>query len=646
MIASESHSRTWLGCAFATIAAFAIFLILHPYRGIIGDALIYVTREVARFDPNGLGRDFMFVSDRQTDFTIYARLVGWLLNQHLSPGAVAQGLAFAALALWFAAAALFAFALLRTQDETPLLAWREAIVITIFVAVFPLTYAPDATFSAAEALAIPRPFAEALVLACFAFLLMQRGGLAAACLGGAFLVHPLMALAGLGVVYVYLVAGDRRWLWAGAAGLVTLVAAALADVPLANQLFVHLDPEWRALLEKRTRYLFLGLATGSFWASQLVSLVTFFICARVCHGLARRLIVSTIVAALVGLLLSYLFADRWASVLILQLQPWRVLWIASVLAPMAMGILALRLWHGTRSDRLVLACLAIAWLARSEMELSVPLCLTAFVLHLEGDRWNDRISSIWGPILWTSVVGTWLLMTGFPLYSLLNSIWRAPPGLRLQLSYVWTLSPLALPLGALAVAWALTPRRVPVALLSLTSLVAIGLAAVTWDDRPAFQAALEAREAPAELVAALPPGKSPVLWLGGGKETWYWLARPNWAAAIQGAALVFSRPTALKWRERAAALVRAGLEPPQLLEPWEIGAAWSRTLTAEAFGTVCRRSDAPAAIVAPLSADETGPPGARIVSVGIPAFNLRLSTQNMDWERTDRYAVLSCGGTN
>lgn len=646
MTAPENKARTWFTCAFATLAAIAIFLIMHPYRGIIGDALIYVTRELARDDPQGLGRDFMFVSDRQTDFTIYSGLVGWLLDFHLPPGAVAQGLSFAGLLLWFAAASLFAFALLRTQHETPLLAWRNAMVIMVVVAVFPFTYAPDSTFSAAEALAVPRPLAEALVLACFAFLLMERRGLAAACLAGAFLVHPLMALAGLSVVYLYLVAGDRRWLWVGGAGLVALVAAALADVPLANQLFIQLDPDWRALLEKRTRYLFVGLANGAFWNKQLVSLVTLFICARVCDGLARRFVASTVLAAFIGLLLSYLFADRWASVLILQLQPWRILWIVSVLGPAAMGLLALRLWPGTRSDRMVLACLAIAWLARDETTLSVPLALTALILHLEGDRWKDRISSIWGAILWASVVVTWLLMTGLPLYSLMDSLWRAPPGLRLELSYFWTLNPLALPLSALAVAWALKSRPVPVALGALISLVAAGLAAVIWDDRPALQAALETRQAPPELLAAMPPGKAPVLWLGGGKETWYWLARPNWAAAIQGAALVFSRPTAMMWSERAALLVDAGLEPPKLMAPWELGASWSRTLTAESFAAVCHRGDAPAAIVAPLSADETGPPEARIVPIMIPAFNLRLSAQGMDWDRVDRYAVLPCAGAN
>ncbi|MDB5649982.1 MAG: hypothetical protein JWL62_1502 [Hyphomicrobiales bacterium] len=638
----EARERSWLACALAILAVFGVFLLTHPYRGIIGDALIYVTRELARFDPQGLGQDFLFVGDEQTEFTAYSVLIRWLLR--IMPAASAAAtLAFAGQILWFAGASLLGRELARNEANVPV--WRGGIVIVWFMVLFPLTYAPDGTFTAAEAMAIPRPMAEALVMAGFAALLSGRWSLAAASLAGAFLVHPLMTLAALGVVFVYLALADRRWWLLGIAGAFALIAAAWAGVPVADRLFQPLDAVWRALLEKRTSYLFLSLAPATFWLEQSVSALTIILCARISTGPIRRMMVAVLIATFAGVLLSFLFADRWVSVLILQLQPWRVLWILNVLAPAAMALLALRLWPGRRVDRLVLAFLAMAWIARDVAGLALPMGAAALMLHLEGARLEPHLSKIWVPLLWTAVAAIALLMLGVPLYGLVESMIDAPPGLKLELSYVWTLHPLALPLGALAVAWSLRERAASLAWLGGLASASVALAAANWDDRPAFQAALETRQPPVALVEALPPAKQPILWLRGGKETWYWLSRPNWGAAIQGASVVFSRPTAMLWRERASALIASGLEPPTLLAPWEIGPRWTANMSAEAFANICNRSDAPAAIVAPLSEGEIGPVGGRVVSVPIPAFNLRVTSQGMDWARTDRYAVVSCAHT-
>jgi hypothetical protein len=53
------------------LIALSIFLLSRPYQGIIQDAYIYMGRALADLDPNGVGRDLMFVHDGQFGFSLF-----------------------------------------------------------------------------------------------------------------------------------------------------------------------------------------------------------------------------------------------------------------------------------------------------------------------------------------------------------------------------------------------------------------------------------------------------------------------------------------------------------------------------------------------------------------------------------------------
>src|SRR6516165_9919177 len=53
------------------LIALSVFLLSRPYPGIVQDAYIYMGRALADLDPDGVGRDLMFVHDGQFGFSLF-----------------------------------------------------------------------------------------------------------------------------------------------------------------------------------------------------------------------------------------------------------------------------------------------------------------------------------------------------------------------------------------------------------------------------------------------------------------------------------------------------------------------------------------------------------------------------------------------
>jgi hypothetical protein len=103
------------------------------------------------------------------------------------------------------------------------------------------------------------------------------------------------------------------------------------------------------------------------------------------------------------------------------------------------------------------------------------------------------------------------------------------------------------------------------------------------------------------------------VWLGGNQEAWYWAGRPNWAAGVQGMAIIFSRELTFTWFERMGALIERGW----LTDGGTISRALSKPdpvypdLSPERRAPFCARPDAPAWILAPI-AKESDAAGAAV----------------------------------
>ena len=160
----------------------------HPYLGVIGDAALYLGRSLADLDPTGVGRDIAFVNDGQSRFSIFSRLVDPLVA---ALGVEQAGIIVAAAASACCLAATFALARALGSDR------RLTIAVALFAATMPTSYG-DGILRFAETNAVPRPFAEAAVMASIAALLAGRPLAAGLLLAAALAIHPIMAMAGVG----------------------------------------------------------------------------------------------------------------------------------------------------------------------------------------------------------------------------------------------------------------------------------------------------------------------------------------------------------------------------------------------------------------------------------------------------------------
>ncbi|MDB5641196.1 MAG: hypothetical protein JWN07_513, partial [Hyphomicrobiales bacterium] len=422
--------------ALLALALFALYLVTHPWRGVHGDALIYVTRAFA--PPAVLEGDMLFTHERQTLLTIYGLLLGWL--SHVAPVAdAARGLALLGGAVWFAGLVLLMRAIARAA-HLPMIV---ALCMSALVALAPLSYSAGSSFLAGEILAVPRPFAEGFVLMAFATLLEKRWLAGCLALAGAMAFHPLIGAAGAAVAFTWAALGDRR-LWLVAALCACLVVAVAT---VSNRLDTF-DADWLALLRLRTAYLFISQAPASFWVDLLLRGVILFIAARLCFGRLRLLLRAVLVASVLGLLVSLLFADLWPIVFVTQAQPWRVLFIPAILAPAAVALIACK-GEGP-ATRVTLALIACALMTRDVPLLSVVFSLGALAFHIYPPVVRLASSRI-EAALWIVATAAWV---GFDLMNLVafgQILGNAPDGFSLPWSYLWVLRSLALPLSVLAI---------------------------------------------------------------------------------------------------------------------------------------------------------------------------------------------------
>lgn len=619
-----------LSLALLGLALFALYVVTHPYRGVHGDALIYVTRAWA---PRAIvDGDMLFAHEHQTALTLYGVLLR-LFNTLLPVAEAARALAICGVAVWFAG--LLAFT--RALAFAAYLPARVSLAMAALVALAPLGYSAGSSFMAGEFLAVPRPFAEGFVLIAFASMLKGRWVAGALALLVAAAFHPLMGAAGAAVAFIWLALGDRRLWLVALAGAGLALAGAAMGAPYLSNLLVTFDAEWLALLRLRTSYLFLSQAPVSFWTDNLLRGIILLIAAWRCAGALRGFLMAVLIGSAAALVVSLLFADLWPSVLMTQAQPWRVLFIAAILAPAALLLIACK-GEGLQA-RITLALIACAFMTRD----AAPLCLLfslgalAFQFNTSARLCSHRAEAL----VWMIATAAWV---GFDLLNLVGLgqiLANAPADFFFQWSYLWVLRPLALPLAVLVIYLAKKREAPRVWIAACVLAVASVVALWRYDDRAPVDISLESRQAPA-LVNALPADERPVLWLGLGKEPWYWLSRPNWVAPVQASSIVFSRDLARDWNARVSFLIVHGIIAPEVLR--NQAASGARNLSRDAIAAVCQREDAPSAIVAPLWAHESSPEGARRVDAPAPSFQFQAG-DSMRFDVIASYAVWTCART-
>ncbi|MCJ2037053.1 hypothetical protein [Methylobacterium sp. J-068] len=625
-------SAAWREALWPGLGAAGLFLLMHPYRGIEGDARLYVGRALADLDPAGIGQDLMFVQDGQSRFSLFPLALRWLVEA-FGPAQAALAVGLAGLCAWFAAAAALAYGL---GADT-----RARWLVLASLVILPACYGHPGVFRVGEALATPRTLAEAAILAGLAAFLAGHAGRAFALALLGCLVHPIMGLAGLAVLALGLAFEDRRRLAILAAPPLAALGAALLGVPLFERLLQGLDPEVASILRVRCAELFPGFWPGAAWAPILVQAASILVAATLVRPRARRVLHAALAAGLLGVAVSALFGDRWPSLLVVQVQPWRLLWLTAVVGAAAFGLCAARL-RDTPGGWITLLLLALAWVFADDLAIAAVAGGLALALHEASRRGriapNGSLVRVAGALVGLFVLGRSLL-EGSALAWLLA---QRPEGAGIGLGMIRNFT-FVLPLALLAgLAWARAARHpAPKLLLGL----ALGLAlAGLWDERSAEARRIEQREAPPGLARAVAARPGAVLWLDGETEAWLLLGRANWSSNLQGAGIVFSRTLALDWAARIDRLIAGGLASEIDRAPFHpAGPRRPDDPPAASVATLCAAPDAPAWIVVPLRAGQALPGHRGIFPLATPLVRSVAAPEGLAWNRTVAYGLLACG---
>jgi hypothetical protein len=614
----------------------ALWVFCHPYLGIVGDSRVYIGRILADLDPAGVGRDVMFVNDGQSGFTLFPLLARGLVA-HLGAGRAAELIGAIGCFCWFAAALALAMRLN---------AGRGVWLILAIVCALPSSYGAQAFF-AAETSALPRPFAEAAVLAALAASLGRRRALAVALMALGLLIHPIMALPGAAVLAVM----ELRACTIIIAGLLLIaacVALGLAGVSVFDRLFIKVDDEWLGMLLQLSPHLFTTQWTSKDFGILTIAATTLVIAADLLRG-PRRMMFGVLIAGLGGVIASAVLADFWLSLLAIQVQSWRSTWLMVVIAHYAYALCVLLLWNrefpvGRGQNRATLALLSLGCFLSPDLGLAVPISAAALTLHF--GRFSKPVAP---PIVFAACAAAAGLILYFYCQALEN-FFRFTAALPAE----WTTAIVfglhsdvfALPLCAMAILWFHVARRasVPMSVGIAAGSGALVLAVLLGASRPQAAIDLEMLRNPPEFAEILHGNPGEVLWVDGKSEGWHVLGRPQWLSTQQVVSIVFSRPLAMAWRERAQFLLDNRLIPSNAFEPWN-GVEESAILnvTRQALDHVCARDDAPAAVVFPL---EKGTPLPSDISAAV--WNLPHIRYVMDfnsknvWHHVDRYAAVSC----
>ncbi len=551
LLASLRLRKPWYG--FSLLFLFALWLIAKPYNGIIHDSILYTAQALKRLHPAAFSQDIFFRFGSQDDFTFFPSLYAWTIRL-FGINLANWGLTLSGKLLWFAGLVYFTRAALpRTLT---LCALAGGLML------FPY-YDAFGVFSSGESFLTARLFAEAGGLFALGACLRRAYPLAFGMLGGTLLLHPLM---GLPVVAYFFVCDWARhrtpMLIIGFCGLLATFTLAWFGFPLFNLLTHQIDPQWFELLQTRCIDIFLEN-----WAPEDAG---YLLQPLAIGWLARQHLPRRLKGLATGLLwlppslaaVSWLGSSVLHSVLLTQLQLWRVFWLSTYIALPLFCRLWLTGWGRSRVGQqtlLVMLCAILvqgasgsilAWLAVIGAQLSKKL----------NDGQIDFPVASCKRLYWL----TCALLCTFTVVVVVANLdlayqekaWDSLPGF---------LGVISSPLGALAGLWLLHQHnrsvlwQIPVYVLLLGSLVYATLAwtpgaRIAKENSPGFSG-----QTLIELQQRIPE-KAVIYWPANLKSSWFWLQRAFYASSTQSAGWVFSRATAIEGKRRLDLLWQAGFE--------------------------------------------------------------------------------------
>ena len=526
----------------AYLALAALWVATRPYPGIVHDARLYAFQALHVLEPERFGDDLYVVFGSQDSFTIfsalYAPLIDWLglaLAHHLTLAVVQVG--------WLAALLWLTHALFRPR--------QLAVLAAAGVIALAPHYGAFGSFSYGEPFLTPRLLAEALTMVGIGAVLRQRVWIAAVSLGLALIVHPLMAVPGIALAILSMRPPVR--VVVGPLAMLVAVSVVLAEWDLEpfRRLLLSFDDPWFELLRRRIPYALISEWDWGAIATLLMPCCVVILALGIGEPAERRLAGALLGVATLSLLISYGGGEVARNVLILNLQPWRALWLLSLLGNAWAIPILLRLPRGSRARQFLLIALVL-----NVLEYAVaftPFASAATVAVSLALYFRERRNAAPLPrFLRLTVIAIADAAIVFVAFVLLVRI----PILTEPVGPAGMFARLLVPLSSVSLIGFLYHRqraaaRWPVPLAGLLFLSALSVN----DQRTDWARFVTAETMPDDLRTFLGQSRT-VYWEQGLELLWLGLRRPSFYSCSQGTTAMFYRDAAMEYRRRGAALRR------------------------------------------------------------------------------------------
>lgn len=528
---------------------FGLWLLRHPYGGLIQDSVLYAVGALARLHPASLAHDIYLSRGSQDHYTLFSPIVAEVIR--------AIGIArAAALVTAVGQVALYGCGWILARRIMPA---RLAILAVTLLMLLPSLFGAKHIFWYTEDLMTPRVPAAALVLASLACAIGGRRSVAIVCVGAAMLLHPLMGLAGIVMLYMLFFGLQRPGLTAclGAAGLGAL---ALVAYWLPFGRFARFDPLWFGLLHERLQYVFPSLWSLRDWGRMSVPLATLVVGSQMHEtSLARSFCRAALATAGAGLAIALIGSDLLHIIVIAQIQTWRWLWLSNATAVLALPVVAVSCWRAGAGRRASLLLLVAAWISYEQAFVLIPALLAATLSALPARAADERRDK-WVLVGALTIVA---LAIAFFIGLILVGLTHEPArvrGLPFFQSAFWLvqyrLRPWAmegiLPAAIFIAVWrivVLRADRAASALLAASAVLCIALAPFAWFSWSNPAPSEQDRAKFAAWRLAIPP-TAQVLAPGVPIVPWFLLDRASYWTLRQMAGVVFSRPLAVEFLRR------------------------------------------------------------------------------------------------
>jgi hypothetical protein len=560
-----------------------IWLLMHGYQGLIGDAQLYAFQAIARIHPQ-LTRDLYLQNTSQDQFTIFSPFYAFFIA-HLGLEGAARFLTVA-FTVWLYAAA---WSLVRAFTDR-----ANAFLVVAFLMIVSGDYGASGVFRLFEHYLTARLPAEAMIIT--ALVCHFRGarlfGLLLA--ATAMFVHPLIALPGC-LLLICLNLPLRAAVVAAVAGLLAILAMAVAATNIAalGRVITIMDSEWLGVVRERSQFLLLQLWSLHDWsinAQPFMSLLLTYLVIR--DAAIRKLCSSVVLIGLAGLALALIGSLVGPIAVLLQGQPWRWVWLVIFVSALLTPLTAHKMWREDPCGPICVLLLVFSW---SLSAVDGTACASLAVLIWQARRYiNDHAGRYvqWLAYLLATAALIWISVHVFKIVTS-----KAASTFLTRTHDIFDLRITMIIIAGLAW-WVFQNPRTwwQPALCSITLLLAGTLLIPSaFHERRTLEAATDLQEfadwtrvIPATSTVLVAPSQDV------GAFVWFTLQRPNYLSLDQSAGVIFSRSTSLEIERRSQVLL-------PLMDPdWKIltrnraihagmpKADGKRPLTAEILVQVCK----------------------------------------------------------